>query len=287
MARSLFPSAFAFLIFIFLLVTGVIKSVPSQEEVIRVLSFPQSAPPQHEVKLIFVEPEGPGDIFDVDCEKVKPYVYTRAVSLASLPPRERKEKFIDMLLPSVLVVNYEITQMRERLLRIREKKEKGQSLSAREEKLVKWALERCRSKSLEEVLKKMFPVPPSIVIAQGAIESGWGTSRFFLEANNPFGIWTFKPSSEAVKAKEGKAYLRRFDTLLDAVREYMYNVNVGWAYRKFREGRLKTSDPYKLSGYLTLYSIERETYVRKLRKIIKDNHLDRLDLCSLDPDYIR
>lgn len=287
MVRSPFPSTLVFLVFISLIAGGVIRGVPSQEKVLRVLSLPKEVPAQPEIRLIFVEPEGPEDIFKVNCRRVKPYVYTRAVSLASLPPKERKEKFIDMLLPSVLVVNYEITRTRERLLRIKEKKERGQELLPEEKELVEWALERCRSRSLEEALKKMFPVPPSIVIAQGAIESGWGTSRFFLEANNPFGIWTFKPSSEAIRAKGGKVYLRRFDTLLDAVREYMYNVNVGWAYRKFREGRLRTSDPFKLSGYLTLYSIEREAYVRKLRKIIRDNHLDRLDLCSLDPDYIR
>ncbi len=44
--------------------------------------------------------------------------------------------------------------------------------------------------SIEDLLIKANPIPPSLVIAQAAAESGWGTSRFFVEGNNPFGIWT-------------------------------------------------------------------------------------------------
>jgi Bax protein len=48
-------------------------------------------------------------------------------------------------------------------------------------------------------------IPPSIAIAQAAIESGWGTSRFALEGNAMFGQWTWSKNgiepTEKVKIK--------------------------------------------------------------------------------------
>src|SRR5660398_79437 len=42
-----------------------------------------------------------------------------------------------------------------------------------------------------EYLNKIDIVPTSLGITQGAIESGWGKSRFTREANNIFGHWTW------------------------------------------------------------------------------------------------
>lgn len=39
-----------------------------------------------------------------------------------------------------------------------------------------------------EVYRKNGQVLPSIVIAQSILESSWGTSKIFQQANNPFGI---------------------------------------------------------------------------------------------------
>ena len=46
--------------------------------------------------------------------------------------------------------------------------------------------------------KRVGIIPPSLVVAQAAIESGWGTSRFLLEGNNLFGQWTFNPSQQGI-----------------------------------------------------------------------------------------
>ena len=40
--------------------------------------------------------------------------------------------------------------------------------------------------SIDELKTKMLPVPPSLVIAQAIVESGWGTSRFAIEGNANF-----------------------------------------------------------------------------------------------------
>ena len=264
-----------------------VKSLPPEREIVRLISWHVSTLELPKVRVIYKALSGTEDIVDIECERVVPVTYTKVVSLEDLPPEERKERFIDLMLPSILVVNYEVRYTRENLLRILKKLRKGLKLSRDEVMYVESLLNRCRADSIEEALVKANPVPPSLVIAQAAIESGWGTSRFFVEGNNPFGIWTFKDKEDSLQAEGSGARLRRFDSILEAVREYVYNVNVGWAYRGFRRHRLRSFDPLELSEFLSFYSIERERYVRKVQRLIEENNLRRLDLCTLDPAYIR
>ena len=57
--------------------------------------------------------------------------------------------------------------------------------------------------------------PTSIVLAQAAIESGWGSSRFYKEANNVFGVWSYSENEPRIKAmedREGKSvYVKKYD----------------------------------------------------------------------------
>jgi len=43
----------------------------------------------------------------------------------------------------------------------------------------------------DELILHVDTLPPSLVLAQGAEESGWGTSRFAIEGNALFGMWTW------------------------------------------------------------------------------------------------
>ena len=239
------------------------------------------------IDVIYRELSSPDDIVSVQCESVLPVTYTKVVSLSSLQPAERKRRFIDLLLPSVLIANYEVVRTRENLTRVLEKLKMRYKLSRAERDFVESMLDRCKADSIEEVLLKANPVPPSLVVAQAAVESGWGTSRFFVEGNNLFGMWAFKDKSKVIEAKESKVHLKRYDSILEAVRDYIYNVNVGWAYSEFRKHRRKSFDPLELSEFLSFYSIEREKYVKKIRRIIEKNGLTELDYCILDPSYIR
>jgi len=46
-----------------------------------------------------------------------------------------------------------------------------------------------------ELLIRMKTHPVSIVLAQAAIESAWGESRFFKKGNNIFGMWSYNRKS--------------------------------------------------------------------------------------------
>lgn len=61
------------------------------------------------------------DIIPIDCNSVIPVVYTKVISLKPLPVEQRKKKFIDIILPSILIKNFQIQKTREKLLKISKK----------------------------------------------------------------------------------------------------------------------------------------------------------------------
>ena len=80
----------------------------------------------------------------------------------------------------------------------------------------------------ETFLKRVDVIPPSLAIAQAAVESAWGKSRFIKIANNIFGHWTYNPEIGIVPLDriEGKQHLIRvFKTLQDSISAYMLNLS--------------------------------------------------------------
>ncbi len=238
-------------------------------------------------KVIVLRAESPDDIVAVNCEKVPRITYSKVPDLSALTPEDRKKKFIDLILPSVLIANEEVRYIRKSLLGITLKLQKDIPLTVREREFLSSVLQRCRANSPEDVLVKAFPVPPSLVIAQSAIETGWGTSRFFLEGNNLFGMWTFREKGSVIRARGAEVSLRVYPTILESVRGYLYTLNVGWAFEGFRSQRLLSLNPFHLSNFMDFYSIERDEYVRKIKRIIRENDLTRFDSCTLSDNFAR
>lgn len=242
--------------------------------------------PEKELIIIYKVINNPMDITDIDCKAVLPIVYKNIVSLKDLPVKERKKKFIALILPSILIANYEIQKVREKLKKIQEKLDNNEELTYKEKEFLESLLEKYKAESIPELLEKINTHKPSLIIAQAAIESGWGTSRFAVKANNLFGTWTFnKKYAYKIKAKKSNVYLKRYNSVLDAIRDYYYNVSVSWAYEKFRKVRLKTKDSLKLANYLDKYSILREKYVKRIKTVIKHNNLQQYDNCKLKFTY--
>jgi len=222
---------------------------------------------------------------ELDCDAVKPVVYRSVVSLEGLGTEERKEAFVKIVLPSILIAVNEIKRERRELLRIEDKLSKGIALKDGELSLLSGLSEKYRTDNIKELLSRLNTHPPSIILAQAALESGWGSSRFFEEGNNIFGTWTFG-NSPGIKAVKSEARLSRYDSTLEAVEDYLFNINVGWAYKDFREKRTDTSRSLQLIKYLDNYSILREEYVRRLNNIIRSTDLEIYDTCRIDPAFI-
>jgi len=132
------------------------------------------------------------------------------------------------------------------------------------------------------LLLALKPHPQSIVIAQAAIESAWGTSRFFREANNIFGMWSKNPKEPRIAAgiKRNGTYtiwLRKFTTLDESIREYYITIGRVKDYKEFRALRYITQDTAQLVIKLDKYSELGDEYAKIISSVIRHNDLTKYD----------
>lgn len=138
------------------------------------------------------------------------------------------------------------------------------------------------------LLKRLHTHPVSIVIAQAALESGWGSSRFYTEANNIFGVWSYdpyEPRMAAGKPRAGKkkVYVKKYKNLEASIESYYRMMAKGRAYKQFRTARLHTDNPFEIIPYLDHYSELRHEYVKRLYFVIKSNSFYQLDATVYQP----
>ena len=116
------------------------------------------------------------------------------------------------------------------------------------------------------------------------------TDQVFLEANNPFGLWSFDPKQDRIEASSTrsgtKVYLRKFNNLEEAIDAYYTTLATGGPYAEFRTERLKSNDPYVLVNYLINYSERKEAYVNEVKGVIRGNNLVKYDSYRIAPSYL-
>lgn len=223
----------------------------------------------------------PDDIEALTPPLIKPVAYTQVSSLATLPVSDKKQKFFDMILPAVLISKARLRQKRERLQRI----SSSATVSAEDQQWLNAQFKKYRATDIQQLGSKLKAHPNSIILAQAALETGWGTSRFFLKGNNIFGVWSFNPAEPRMKASEdrdGEAiYVKRYGSLIEAVDDYFVTIARNSPYKAFRQARLKTQDPLELIRYLDSYSEIGDEYVKRLRSLIERNDMRRFDSYKL------
>ena len=174
------------------------------------------------------------DQHDFNLKKAKSEGKVPHLYLAKLPKDMRKTEkkpskatFIQVVLPLVLKVNQEILLDREKLLAMQERLKKGAHLRQAEKMwLAKLASEyRCKSTKIESLLVHVDVIPPSLALAQGILESGWGTSPAAIHKNSTFGHMRTKKD------------VASFETLHHNVKAYVHNLNRHSAYASFRRER--------------------------------------------------
>ncbi len=206
-------------------------------------------------------------------------------------PAQRKEVFLRVMLPLILEANERVQRQRAQLLVIDAKLTAGEALTPDQRKRLKAIADEYETnpERIDLLLRRVDAVPPSLALAQAAIESGWGTSRFVVEGNAVFGQWTWDgdglvPSDRA----DGKSHkIKSFEQLSDSVRAYVHNLNTHAAYRAFRTKRMMLRAEGKhltgmtLASTLGSYSELRDRYIALLRNIITANDLQPLDSARL------
>ena len=138
----------------------------------------------------------------------------------------------------------------------------------------------------DNLLRRVDYIPPSLALSQAAIESGWGTSRFSKIGNNIFGQWCFTIGCGIVpKSREsGKTHeVAKFDTVNQAVRGYILNLNSNASFNKLRQKRASLRENNQsitgiaLAKTLAKYSGEGTRYIDKLTQFINQNKLQRFN----------
>ena len=126
-------------------------------------------------------------------------------------------------------------------------------------------------------LPRLERVPYEMIIAQAALETGWGSSRFATEGNNLFGIRTWDkdtPHMIPIGIKKWPGWgVRIFASKCDSVKEYIRLLNEHPAYKDFREAREvffvqnTDPDPLVLIKNIDKFSTTAD-YDKRVRRII-------------------
>ena len=209
--------------------------------------------------------------------------------------KQKKTAFFEYMLPLVRAGNQSIVEQRGELQNMAaEAAEPSFELSFFQQRNLLQLAERygVDSKTLDnqqiidQLLLRVAPLPPSLVLAQAAIESAWGTSRFAREGNNLFGQWCYQKGCGIVplrRSAESRHEVAKFDSVDDAIKAYLHNLNTHRAYSDLRVLRAELSNSesgatgHQLAQTLLYYSELRQVYVDEVQAVIRINKLQGYD----------
>lgn len=233
-----------------------------------------------------VKVESLDQIVPLEDSLVKPILYTHIKGLKHLPVRKAKRKFVAAVLPSILVAKQEVNEYKRRLSLLHKKRRWTEEDST----FYRDIITRYKTTNVEALLDAIGTLPNSVVLAQAAVESGWGQSRFFLQGNNLFGVWSFnhyEPRIAAARTRNKKRiYLRAYHDMAESIEHYFQILSSAKPYKSLRKARQQTDDPFALLPHLKNFSERREAYIRQLRKVIVVNNFTQYDAYEIDPAFI-
>ncbi len=204
--------------------------------------------------------------------------------IGGLDGEDRKKLFINVLLPTVMVVLDEVRQERRQLLSILAelgdgaikmnfapgRKDWQRRLGHEKTKFILSLTRKYKTERAVDLVAMVDVLPPSLILAQGALESSWGGSHYSLESNNLFGMYASDDGPAPPKIME-------FGSILDSVRAYVLHLNRSSAYKELRRIRSQTLDPMRIADGLTAYSERRQCYIDEVKHIIALNRLRHYD----------
>ena len=229
--------------------------------------------------------------------------------ITNIPPRWRdktskeldvvtkKRVFFRLLGPLILHSNELIQADRDRVSQIIDKLRKGVAVSTEDQTFLRETADAYRvvegreadlaDRTLQDkLLRRIDTLPPSLVLAQAAEESGWGSSRFAIEGNALFGMWTWGDKGVTPLQQRsglGNYKIAAYETPLQSVIAYMHNLNTHQAYKGLRARRAELRNAgskvtgWELANTLTKYSERGQEYVDSLHSLMKVNKLQPTD----------
>jgi Bax protein len=197
----------------------------------------------------------------------------------------KKQQFFDYLQDYIVAENLKIHKTRSQLISYAEIAYDGVVYSSREKDWLMSLSYEYRIDSdflnerdlVNELLLRVDVIPASLVLAQAANESAWGTSRFTLEGNNIFGQWCYEAGCGIVpnRRPSGATHeVKKFYSVEESVTAYFTNINSHHLYQYFRKLRAQMRayeldlDPMVLTYGLGRYSERGDSYVDEVQSVI-------------------
>lgn len=198
---------------------------------------------------------------------------------------DKKNAFFSFLYPRIVLANSRILIQRQYLETLSRK----DSLSESEIAWLEQQAERLRvdeepgsDEMFRRLRSRLDVIPPSLVMAQAANESAWGTSRFALKGNNLFGQWCFSKGCGLVPQgrEEGKSHeVAAFSSPYRSITGYIQNLNRHPSYQLVRDLRREARESGRfasgtaLAAGLISYSERGKEYISEIRSMITFNKL--------------
>ncbi|MDC0661771.1 glucosaminidase domain-containing protein [Marinobacter sp. SS21] len=202
---------------------------------------------------------------------------------------EKKAAFFAYLYPRIVLANSRVLIARQYLLKLSQQ----DTLRPSELTWLKQQGDRLRvtapagsAESFAALRLRLDAIPPSLVMAQAANESAWGTSRFAREGNNLFGQWCFATGCGLVPQRRGEDQsheVARFASPYHSISAYIQNLNRHRSYRHLRHIRAQARqagqrpDGLSMAAGLSQYSERGDAYVQEIQGMIRFNNLGYFD----------
>jgi Bax protein len=222
--------------------------------------------------------------------------------LGDLPPRlaaldradARKRLFLKAMLPAVLKANAAIARQRDFVEAVETLEiPPGELPTEMRERLDRLAARYgVAPGNIAGLKRRVDRVPAALVLAQAAIETGWGTSRFAQQGNAIFGQHTSDPDVPGMvpQGLEDPGFrVRAFETITQAVEAYLLNLNSHPAYAELRairadqRARGERPEAVAMAAGLVDYSARGQAYVEDIRLTIRANDLQQFAEARLRP----
>ena len=225
--------------------------------------------------------------------KEVPFLITENIrsSIKTLETKHKKDIFVQILLPNLLLVNDEILEEREKVKSIFSKD--PDDYSAEENNFLDSLSTTYRIKkgNRHEILKHLDILPPSLMLAQAILESGWGGSKFSIYGNSIFGMHTSSTiKGNYIQAHGSSIKLAAYKNIKSGIKDYIKNINRHRAYRKLREVRNESRlaeqslNSIEMAKTQNSYSELGQEYIKRVSSLIHNLNLKDFDDAKLIRD---
>ncbi len=244
--------------------------------------------PEYHIRFDEIHIVSSKSILRQDQSTLIPVKYNGTLDFDTIPEEIRKTVFVNYLLPAIVIERDRLLDILTHLEFIENRMINKRKLRTDDVLFFKNMMVKYDATSIKDLKIRVYPHPVSLVLAQAVLESGWGTSRVFSKANNPFGIMSFSNDEQRRKftnpETRAEVYVRSYNDVNQSVEHYYFFLAKLNSYEKFRKKRWERGSSFTLVKLMKSYH-ETKEYPPLVESIIKTNDFEKYDNITINKDY--